>query len=196
MDNLRRATSNGSTAHTHSSHNHHNGGYPVPPMPVHTTEYPPDDYGGYNIQPSQYRGPASHAPQQQQVQRQVYNYPPLRVPNAMYEPQSRKSVPQLSGISPFDDVNPILPTTVTAVATRRSSLLNSAPPSPSPSSDYTRRRLSSHSRLLDPGMSEMPVAPPLPATFGSDQDDERPYSGVDDDFVHDHFPRALKVSQL
>jgi len=60
--------------------------------------------------------------------------------------------------------------------------------------DRLSRRPSSHSRTLNPGIQEMPVAHPLPAKFGSDEDGEyepyEPYSGIDGgDATHS----ALKV---
>jgi len=173
------------------------GTYPAPPL---LSAHPADGYG----QPPIYHG--------QLLQGPGYNstgacaaYVAPRTPNPIYDP-ARPPTPPANIIAAMpsggprpDEVNPILPPSQNMPVQQYGSPFDS-PPSSSPASGENKgnlsRYLSSHSKALNPGMQDMPVASPLPAKFGSDNDDgERPYSGMESDFGYD-INRALKVCHL
>lgn len=117
---------------------------------------------------------------------------PSQSTDPVYDPARTPILPDLnvvaatpSSSSHTDEVNPILPSGQNISA----SLL---------ASDEDRhafsKSITSHSRALNPGMQEMPIAPPLPAKFGTDEDySESAYSAIESDFAHD-IRRALKVA--
>lgn len=205
LEKLRRVDTTSSSGHTHTTAGqagyganygqpgYGQVGYPVPPMPSRSP-MPSQGYG----QPAPYNG---QLPQGQVYNNDYHAYTVPRSPTRVYDPARAPgppALPQLNIIaatpsagSPFDNNNP------NRNAQRGSmSLLNSSPTSPSPTGDAGGnfgRSPSSQSRSNN-GRQEMPVAPPLPAKFGSDEgEDEGAYSGIDSGNITHEQPRALKV---
>jgi len=178
------------------------GDPPAPPLPLRNPLHP---VGSYEEPPVHHgklpQGPGYNG------EYEVAAYVLPRSPNPVYDPARTATPPDLNLVaatttdvgSHLNEVTAILPHSQIMPPQRRSSLFDSLPASPSApaenKSDFSRR-LSSHSRILNPGMQEMPIAPALPAKFGSDEDEddgERPYSGVESDLSHD-IRIALKVA--
>ncbi|KAF7981648.1 hypothetical protein HWV62_32754 [Athelia sp. TMB] len=180
--NLRRAASSGSG---HSQARYAAGGYPVPPMPVRAADYAASGYGGTYAQQVPFpAGQPGYAPQQQQYQQQNMGYAPPRSPQPGYvPPRSPQPPPSPNPVYTLEgQQNPALPP---AAAVR------SSPPSSSDHSQRAGRRLSSHSRTLDPQMGELPASPPLPDHFGSDED---AYNGIASTLAYEPAPAALKIA--
>lgn len=197
MEKLRRLESTSSGGHTNTTagqagYGSGYGGYPLPPVP---NPHAPQFAQGYG-QPSPYNGQRGYG-------NEYPAYVPPRSPNPVYDPSRTPvppALPQLNIVSAtpahgsnLDDANPFTsPQNVAPQRRGSTSLLNSPPPSPSAVGEgeaSITRQPSSHSKSLDPNMREMPVAPPLPARFGSDEDDmdeSLAYAGRVE-------PRALKV---
>jgi hypothetical protein len=205
VEKLTRWNSTSSAVHTHTtasqpSHGteYGQGGYPAAPLPLRTQVHPADGYG----QPLAYHGQLPQGMGNSSEHKYaVYALP--RYPNPLYDPAHAPAPPDLNIIpatlnndSHIGEVSPILTFTQNMPTQRRRSLSDSPPASPATSSENKptfSTPSSSHSKALDPGMQEMPVAPPLPPKFGTDDDfDEKPKSDIDSDFAHD-IRRALKV---
>lgn len=196
--NLRRAASTrsaSSTGHTQNT-NHTIGGYPIPPMPVRTGDYPFNGYGTALSQQGNYPGGQQGYDQQQQNGNIAHTmsrsppqvvYAPPRSPQPGYNP----STPVYSM-----DQQPVMPASavVASQPMRRSSLINSPPGSPTNSQHNVGRRLSSHSRMLDPAITHMPISPPLPDHFGSDEDASVPHLGMKIASPYEPTPLSFKVS--
>lgn len=210
--NLRRAASQNSArtqnSGTHGSH-HTGGGYPAPPMPVRTGDYPFGGHGTYTQTTVPY--PAGqhgyeqgylpqqgyeqgYASQMQQQQNGSMSRGPSRSPQPGYAPQPGPGYDSPNPVYFMDSQqNPVMPAaaTVASQPLRRFSLINSPPPSPSAQSSNVGRRVSS--RMPDPASTQMPVSPALPDHFGSDEDMPGPYSGVVAS-LYEPTPHSLKVS--
>jgi hypothetical protein len=195
MEKLVRWNSTSSATHNPAGDGAGQGGYLTAPLPLRIPAQPADGYG----QPASYNGQPPQGPGYSSEYEYAAHIPP-RSPNPVHDPgRNPKVAATPSNGSNLDQVNPILPPSQNLALQRNGSLSNSPPASPAASGENKgnlSRSLSSHSRALNPGLQEMPVAPPLPAKFGTDGDDgERPYSGIGGDFSHD-IHRALKVCRL
>ena len=193
MEKLTRWNSTSSATHTQTTDHTYGtefgqGGYPVPPVPLPSPARSVDGHGQLPV----YHDQASHGP----VYNSEYKHVPPRSPNPVHDPT--RSPP--NNDSHLDKVNPILPPSQNVAAQRRGTQFDFSPalPTSGQAQNGLSRRPSSHlnSRTLNPRMQEMPVAPPLPPKFGSDEAGEsEPYSGIDNDVAHS-IHRALKVGLL
>ena len=156
------------------------GGYPAPSLPLPSPAHSVDGHG----QPPVYHGQLLQA----SGYNSEYKYVSARSPNPAHNP-SRGPPNNRSHL----EVNPILPPSQNMLVQPHTSP-HSSLASPFEDQDGLSRRPSSHARTLNPGMQEVPVALPLPAKFGSDEDgDYEPYSGIESGDATHSIHRALKV---
>jgi hypothetical protein len=192
MEKLTRWNSTSSASHTQTTDHagygdgFGQGGYPVPSLSLPNPAHSADGHG----QPPAYHGQRSQRP----GYNSEYKYVSARSPNPTHN--STRSPPNNRS---HLEVNTILPPSQNMLVQPHTSF-DSSPASPFTSwedQDGLSRRPSSHSRTLNPGMQEMPVALPLPAKFGSDEDgDYEPYSGIEGGDATHSIHRALKVCFL
>jgi len=198
LEELKRVNSTGSSGFSHNIAGQAGagrGGYPAPPVarlaPQNYWQTPP-----YHGQPPDGSGYDGRYP----------SYLPPRSLDLVYNSAHTPPPPHVNIIAPTPstasrfggELSPVGPSSQNVPATpQRGSLLNSPPVSPSGPGENaigSTKGPSSYSKGLD--MQEMPVAPPLPAKFGSDEnedDDEDPYGGIGSNDDHE-VPRSLKVA--
>jgi len=192
LEKLRRADTMRSTTssnHTHTSGGHSafgHGGYPAPPVPRH-------DFAQYQNQPVN------------NGQYSAYGQP--RTLDSIYDPSHRAPSPRVptphipdlsvatSGYAyqQSDGANAGASLRPSVMAQRPGSLLNTPPTSPTTSTESTGgiNRRTSIAAVLDPSMKSLPPAPPLPATFGSDEGDDHDYAHGEQ---QSGIPKSLKVA--
>lgn len=195
LEKLRRVNSTGSSGYSHNNTAGHagvgRGGYPAPPAAL--------------FAPQSYRQSSTFYGQPLEAGGYDGRYPSYLPPRSdvIYNPARTLPPPQVNIIAPTPSTGsnfygyqtgPIrLPSQNMPAVPQRASLLNSPPASPSGFGEDTTGSAKGPGKTLN--THDMPVAPPLPPKFGSDENDDEygdAYGGLGSDQGHE-IPRSLKV---